>query len=153
MSLAVYLAAPYALRDHLRDLVAELELLDHRCTSSWLVETQAIAAGTVGATTDLTDGACDVHVANDLRDIRRSDVLVVWTWGAANSEADCLVNSGGRHIETGVALALDKRVIVIGEPENIFHRAAFVDVVETWHEACLALAVIDRAQVRVEAGR
>lgn len=152
MSLNVYLAAPYALRDHLRDLSQELELLGHRCTSSWLIEKQPITAGTVGATTDLTDGACDVHVANDLRDIGRSDVLVVWTWDAAMTEADCIVNSGGRHIETGAALALGKRVLVIGPPENIFHRSTKVDVVEDWHEACLVLAVIDRAQPRAMAG-
>ena len=35
---------------------------------------------------------------------------------------------GGKHTETGVALALGRRVYVLGEPENIFHWHPLVTV-------------------------
>lgn len=33
-------------------------------------------------------------------------------------------NRGGRHVEYGIALALSKDIVVVGEPENVFHNLA-----------------------------
>lgn len=146
----VYLAAPYAARDALRQCADDLTRLGHACTSSWLNETTEIGAGTVGVATDITDVQAALHVRTDLLDVARSDALVVWTWKAAEPIVTGGGNSGGRHVETGAAMAKGIPVVVIGAPENIFHRAANVTCVTDWHEACLALADIEAAMPKAE---
>ncbi len=58
--------------------------------------------------------------------------------------------SGGRHVETGMALAMDRRVIVVGPAENIFHRDSgctcrtcghLVERYDTWDELVPWLAM------------
>lgn len=147
----VYLAAPYAARDTLRQYTSDLARLGHDCTSSWLKETIEINNGTTGTAPAISDQQAAGHVATDLRDVSRSDALVVWTWKVAEPISPGGKNSGGRHVETGAAMAQGIPVIVIGEAENIFHRGDGVTCVADWHEACLALADIDRARPQ-EAG-
>lgn len=148
MSLKVYLAAPYGTRDSIRRLAAELEQIGMTATSSWLQEQHEVSAATTGAASGVGDDDAQRHVAQDFADIDRSDVLVVFTepmWtpsptpgrGSTLSLVGGNPHSGGRHIETGYAQALGKRVLVVGEPENIFHRA--LPVVPTWHKAVLWL--------------
>jgi hypothetical protein len=146
----VYLAAPYAARDALRKCADDLTRLGHTCTSTWLNETTEISAGTVGVAADITDVQAAAHVRADLADVARSHALVVWTWHAAEPIVTGGGNSGGRHVETGAAMAKGIPVVVIGEPENIFHRAADVTCVADWHEACLVLADHETAMPRAE---
>lgn len=146
----VYLAAPYAARDALRKCADDLTRLGHRCTSSWLNETTEISDGTTGVAPAITDEQAAAHVRADLYDVGRSDALVVWTWKAAEPIVTGGGNSGGRHVETGAAMAKGIPVVVIGEPENIFHRAANVTCVTDWHDACLTLADIEAAMPKPE---
>ncbi|GAA5154684.1 hypothetical protein GCM10023340_38660 [Nocardioides marinquilinus] len=133
----VYIAAPYAVRDTIKRLSADLWRIGFTVTSTWLDEAHEINAGTEGAATALDDDAVSAHARQDMADIDRSDVLVLYTAKACGAEG-----GGGRHIETGYALARDVPVIVIGEPENVFHRlgAPRVTVVPSWHEAVVELA-------------
>lgn len=50
----------------------------------------------------------------DLTEARTCDQLILISENGKSSK-------GGRHVETGVALALEKPVHLIGEKENIFH--------------------------------
>lgn len=146
----VYIAAPYAARDALRPYAAELELIGMPVTSRWLKEQHDTATGG-GAATPLPDDQVRVHVDHDFRDIDTADTLVLFTAAAAadlleaGTEARGRLHSGGRHVETGYALARHKRVIVIGEPECIFHRAARVQIVPNWHAAVLELCKLERS--------
>ncbi len=78
-----------------------------------------------------------ITVADDAPEdwISRADVLVLLT-GAALGLTPDECGSGGRHVETGYALAKDKWVVVVGEAENIFHRVGgygcLVEVVPNW---------------------
>lgn len=135
----VYLAAPYAARDTAKDYAAELARVGFTVTSSWLEEKHEINDGTTGAATDLTDAQVAVHAAKDLADIDVSDLLVAITAKALGVEG----GSGGRHVETGYAIAKGKRVLVVGEPENVFHRLGRAcSVVPNWHEAVIELAAV-----------
>lgn len=134
-----YLAAPYAARAQVRQYADELEAIGYTVTSTWLTEDHEINAGTVGAATALADTDVDQHANTDFADIRRSDVLVLITECVAEL-VDGTATNGGRHVETGFAIALGKPVVVVGTPENVFHRSRFVDVVPDWHGACLLLA-------------
>lgn len=119
--LRAYLAAPYAARDRVRDYARDLARIGIDVTASWLDEQHEINAGTTGAATALDPAEVARHAATDLDDIERCDVLVLFTAASLGlDQAD--VPSGGRHVETGYALAKGVPVIVVGEPENVFHR-------------------------------
>lgn len=134
----IYLAAPYAVRDVVKQQAVELERIGFEVTSSWLDdETHEIKPGTEGAAVDLADDQVAGHARQYMADIDRCHVLVLWTAKACGAEG-----GGGRHIETGYALAHGHPVIVIGEPENVFHRlgAPRVTIVSTWHAAVVELS-------------
>lgn len=121
----VYIAAPYAARDHVRAwLTWLLPRTSLEVTSSWLDADHEIHAGTVDTAPDMPDEYAYQHSMKDCVEIYSADALILLThsfvsqWGFTLAQT----TSGGRHIETGYALAIGKPVIVVGEPENIFHR-------------------------------
>ena len=133
----IYLAAPYAARELVKGYAAELTRIGFTVTSSWIDETHDINAGTTGAATDLDDTQVAAHAAGDLYDIDLADLLVAFTAKATSTEG----GSGGRHVETGYAIAKNKPVVVVGEPENVFHRLGRAcTLVPDWHEAVIELS-------------
>lgn len=90
---------------------------------------------------------CPATPSRTFLDIKLSDLLVLLT-ESASALVGGTATSGGRHVETGFALALGKPVIVVGAPENVFHRLRAkpgvhgwsVQCVADWHEAVLVLA-------------
>lgn len=138
-----YLAAPYAARELVAEYAHELVACGIDVTASWLDETHEINAGTLGAAPALTGAEVARHAATDLDDIGRCDVVVLFTAGSLGFDPS-EVASGGRHVETGYALAKGIPVLVVGEPENVFHRLGhlapqpgvpWVEQVGTWMDA------------------
>ena len=121
---SVYLSARFERRDELNGYRAELEAAGLEVTSRWLID----------PTPELTDEAWRQLATKDVEDIQRAAGLVLFTEPGRSG------GGGGRHVEFGVALGLDKRVIVVGEPENLFHRLEAVEVVPTWEHAFKAVA-------------
>ncbi len=132
----VYLAAPYPARNQIRRYADQLEQIGFTITSTWLNEQHEITPGTIDAATDLDSEQTNLHVHTDVKDVSRSDLLVLVT----NSASDEYSYSGGRHVETGIALAQGIPVIVVGEPENIFHRSTYCTLVPNWERALVELA-------------
>lgn len=124
----LYLAAPYVARDYIRQAVApRLEAVGHTMTSEWLLATRAITPATLGTSPATSDQDVMHHAGKDLQEVRAADVLVHFTAAylcrvTSLDEVRDSMHSGGRHVETGYALALNKSVIMVGEPENIFAR-------------------------------
>lgn len=139
--LSVYLAAPYGAREMIRAYADELRGQGIRVTSSWLDEQHDINPGTQGAAVALSDQQVDQHAQTDIREVRGSDLLVLFTAAAVGVEG-----GGGRHVETGIALALGKPVVVVGAPENVFHRTAGVVVLPTWRVAANHLALLAHSE-------
>jgi len=113
----VYLAGPYGSRDKLRTYADLVRGADCEVTSSWLNEDHDITPGTEGAAADLSDEVVLAHARMDLNDVLRSDLLMLFTSAFVGVEG-----GGGRHVETGFALAHGLPIIVVGQPENVFHR-------------------------------
>lgn len=136
----IYIAAPYAARDYAKACAEELVQIGYEVTSSWLEETHKVNAGTVGAATALTDAEVNSHARMDLSDIESSNVFVMLTPTAIAGTDHASYWSGGRHVETGYAIAKGLHVVVVGDQENIFHRSDLVRTVCDWHTAVLHLA-------------
>ena len=151
----IYLAARYSRRQELLGYAAQLEELGHSVTSRWLAGNHQIRDD------QLNDGLDELALAQryareDLVDVAQADLVISFT-----EEARSTTSRGGRHTEYGFALALRKRLWLIGPRENVFHCAAdgiFAD----WTGALKALLLLDelgleptdafRAPPRREAG-
>lgn len=150
----VYLAAPYALRNVLRQSYLPMLIgAGHTSVTSWLNEQAPITAGTTGSAADVADLQAQAHVDQDIADILLADALVLVTWSQAallDPRAVAHPNSGGRHVETGIALAMRTPVVVWGtEPENIFHRGVGAHLATTWSAV---LNTLDRLQTPAHPG-
>lgn len=122
----LYLAAPYSARNHLREVAEDLASKGHDVTSRWLWDNHEIKPESEGAAWAQSRQYIAQHVMQDLEDVEEADALVMFTgaWVAKTwpSLADTALHSGGRHVEMGYAIAKGKAIIVMGSPENVFHR-------------------------------
>ena len=135
----VYLSARFSRREELNRYREELAEAGIEVTSRWLTDPTAELTGEawrILAVKDPDD--------KDRDDIRRADALVLF----ADSGRD---SRGGRHVEFGMALALEKRLIVVGEIENLFQCLTEVEVVNSWAGA-VALLTHTPEQVASECG-
>ncbi len=100
----------------------DLARAGHQVTSRWIDQRQ-----------DATDTAEAAAVARrDIADIEIADTLIAFS----ETPRSGVSTRGGRHIETGIAIALRKRVIVVGPRENVFCSLPEITVFPTWG-ACL----------------
>jgi len=101
----------------------------HVCTASWIdLSGYASIPG--------TDAQRSEAALTCEREVRGAEVLILV------SEPDGERVRGGKHVETGMAIALGKPVIVIGTRENVFHWHAAVRVVP---DAAGAIALLQEA--------
>ncbi len=95
--------------DALRQL---LELRGHLVTSRWITKDTKFHRGTSA----YTDAERSTLARMDEEDVRLADDGLVLI---AEPSGRCV--PGGKHVETGIALALGRPIYVIGRRENIFH--------------------------------
>jgi len=112
MSLKVYLAARYSLKEQLKVYAAELQAEGIEVTSRWLDEKYSPNTQ-MG---EVPYSELVMFARTDLQDVEDADVLVFFTEDPENQP-----RRGGRHVEFGYALALGKQILVVGPVENIFH--------------------------------
>ena len=107
----VYLASRYSQKEDTKVVARHLRKLGFKITSQWLKEPHA-----PNTTLDMCSGEdLSFYAVQDFDDIKRADVFVLFS-------VDPLIPTvrGGRHVETGIALALGKPVYIVGPKENIF---------------------------------
>ena len=105
----------------------DLQRLGYRITSRWL-DSAAWGPATAQAQTHGAERLAAI-ARQDFEDIVRAQLVVVY-----NPQEACAVGRGGRHVETGYALALGKPVIVVGARGNVFHWLPEITVVSDWAE-------------------
>lgn len=108
----VYLAAPYSQQAYLRNVRQAMEGDGFNITSRWL-------DFNTGQYAQLSWAQREEEALIDLDDIKRSDLLLVFTEHASES-------LGGMHFETGYAHAAGIPVWVVGPQVMIFHHLSTI---------------------------
>lgn len=112
MSLSLYIAAPWPLQWLARSVRRDLTAEGFSVLARWIDKAEEV---------DANDTA-----RLDLDDITASDALVL-----VNPSAWAKRGTGGRHVETGYALAAGKPVYIFGARTNVFHHLTEVVVCQT----------------------
>jgi nucleoside 2-deoxyribosyltransferase len=102
----------------LRAEAIKLTAAGHDITSRWL---RTMTEGSQGTAPELSRQEVEAEARADLEDIAGSDAVVMYV---PLDRADLRMHSGGRHVEVGFGIALGKKIVVVGKPENIFERCA-----------------------------
>jgi nucleoside 2-deoxyribosyltransferase len=130
----VYIAARYARRDELKDFARELQDAGASIACRWLY-----ADGGALLDDDLSpQSRAGKLAAIDFEDVQSADICLAFTEPGENPSG-----RGGRHTELGIALALGRRVILIGPREHVFHCLPQIEHYETWEAARRSLGVGD----------
>ena len=123
----VYLAARVSRTDELKGYAVQLLELGYGVTSQWLAHTGAHANRS-----DMSAAERGEIAARDLHDIRRADVVILFTEAAGNGPAYSPPAGNGRLVEFGYALGRNKMCMVVGPHENLFMCLPTVWYFETW---------------------
>lgn len=120
----IYLAGRYSRRAELFHYAGRLSSLGYQVTSRWL-----------NGTHDLQSGPDDDELRRqiameDVADIRRCDILIVFTEEQGTGSS----GRGGRHVEFGIAFALNKAIWVVGPRENVFHCLPGLYYISNWED-------------------
>lgn len=126
----IYLAARYVRKAELVHYAAVLRHLGHVCSPRWLYSEHDLPAGA-------PPEAGLQFALEDWQDIQAADCVISFT--EAPSPDTPGRARGGRHVEFGIAVALRKRVLVVGWRENVFHYLPVVEFHETFDQAASAL--------------
>lgn len=121
----VYLAAPFSWKTEIKKYRAELERNKITCVSTWLDE----ECSPNTKLSDISDNYSQNCALVDMNDIDICDVFILFTVSPEKP-----VVRGGRHFESGYAMALDKELVIVGPKENIFHYLPDVRQFNTWEE-------------------
>lgn len=130
---SVYLAGRFASAPMLELQAGEFRAAGHTVTSRWHTGSHGDPHGDV----DLNAYDMPRYTVEDLDDIRAADTIVSFTQDGGGR--------GGRHVEFGVALALGKRLVLVGPREHVFHTLAHVEQYDTVAGAIHALGCGDCA--------
>lgn len=135
----IYLASRYSRRYELIGVRAVLEKLGHSVTSRWLNGDHQISDTGLGPTSRLGDDAERIRFAcEDWEDVLAADWVISFT-----EEPRAINSRGGRHVEFGAAMALNKRCIIVGPRENVFHCLPAVEWAPNWMEFLTLIGVKD----------
>jgi hypothetical protein len=120
----VYLAAKFGQQGEMREAAFRVSAAGHEVTSHWIHAKEA---------KDLRDAKAAALL--DYGDVARADTLI-----AFSQERGTPHPGGGRHVEFGIAMALDKRIFVIGPVgEHVFHGWPGIQFFNSVDEAIEAL--------------
>jgi hypothetical protein len=119
----LYLAARYSRRTELKKHAARLKKLGYKITSRWL-------SGHDHPWVNKKSKVWENFAVIDLEDVDAADAVVSFTHPRGTP-----VTGGGRHVEFGYGYSKGKRMILIGERENVFHHLPGIEIypdLDTW---------------------
>lgn len=126
----IFLSSRYSRRDELRLLRLDLQRLGYTVVSRWLdTEWNETERESRLYSSAAPPEYRQQYAVTDLADVVACDCLIAFT------EPPRSKGRGGRHVEYGAALALAKRILVVGYHENLFHHHPSVEFFHSWSDA------------------
>ena len=120
----IYIASRYSRHPEMQEHARVLEDAGHQITSRWIYGNET------GAEEERA-----VVAAEDLEDLTKADMVMSFTeplpenmTAEERKLAKRTPSKGGRHVEFGLGLALNKLLVIIGPRENVFHWLPTADV-------------------------
>lgn len=126
----VYIAAQYARKREVRQYSLILRDHGHAVVQTWHLEPHEANV----TLAQCGDELLVQYSERDLGELRTCDILIFFA-----EDQHSQPPRGGRHVEFGYALAHDKRILVVGERENMFHYLPDVEVYPSFSAAIQAL--------------
>jgi hypothetical protein len=147
MSRAIYLAAPYSLKEYLaKEIEPKLLGWGHAVTSRWIHEPpdydgisvymKARRADAAHPRNPVFDEIMRETAETDVVDVQNADMLIRFPAADATRPS-----SGGKFVETGLAVALGLEIVIIGTRECVFDYLPFVKVYSDFEVACDSLGL------------
>lgn len=130
----IYLAARYSRHPEMRNHAHQIEAFGHTITSRWINGNHEMR----GASTEDRER----FAVEDLEDLTKSDVVISFTEDI--EEDNHRPSKGGRHVEFGLGIALNKRMVVVGPRENVFH---CLPSIEVYSDLSAFLRVLDEEEI------
>lgn len=130
----VYLAARVSRRPDLQRWIANLEECDIEIVSRWALKGSDHTAPSEGSPLAPPLDR-ERYALEDLEDIHACDAVI------SLMEEPRTATRGGRHVEFGYAMALDKQLWIVGPKETVFHELPNVRHYSSWGE-CLAELIV-----------
>jgi nucleoside 2-deoxyribosyltransferase len=109
-----YIAARFSRRPEAHMLAKKLLKLGHQITSRW-VKPDSDHVAPSGLSEQAADAERTRFAIEDCEDVRACDCCISLMEEPRNN------GRGGRHVEFGFALGLQKELIIIGPRETVFH--------------------------------
>lgn len=119
-----YIAARFSRRPECNALAHELQALGHTITSRW-VKPDSDHVKATGLSQQAADAERRRFATEDVQDVLCCDAMVSLMETPRNN------SRGGRHVEFGMALGLEKELYIIGPRETVFHHLPTVMHFET----------------------
>lgn len=116
----VYIAARFSKRPEANQLAQKLQILGHTITSRWVLP-EATHVMPTGLSKLAADSERERFARQDIEDVIACD------WCISLMEKPRSNGRGGRHVEFGYALALSKKMTIIGPRETVFHHQPEVE--------------------------
>ena len=132
----IYLAASYSRRPEIEVYAEQLRGMSHGVTSRWHQGRNTPITGS-----DDMQRFAHQYARGDIADIEAAELYIAFTTTPMPSEVPgapaCTApyKAGGTHVEFGIAVALARKLWVVGPRENIFHFMDEVVVFDDWEAA------------------
>jgi hypothetical protein len=123
-----YLAARFSRAEEMCEYRDVLHELGHKVTSRWID-----GAERDGEFREKNfQQVSEIVAVEDLEDLANADVVLNFAGNGKSTKKK--PPKGGRHVEFGVGLALNKMTVLIGEPEHAFHWLPSVERYATFED-------------------
>lgn len=110
----IYLAARYTRNEEMQSVAPLLAAHGHIVTSRWHTGAHKMDDG-IAPDSGVGLAQAQRFAGEDLEDLMAASCVISFTEPARTP------TRGGRHVEFGYGLAYEKRMIIVGEREHIFH--------------------------------
>ena len=135
----IYVAAPWKDKEYAKQVAKQFEAAGFEVTSRWINFHEDKPADQSGLSYSLD--VLQNEGMQDIDDVYRADFFCLLNTQKRGEE------TSGKAVETGLAIAKGKIVVMVGEPSNIFHTLDCVMKVKTVREAieyCLTEGMLEK---------